>query len=172
MGPRLIVPGGMLTAAAGMAWLTHLGLHTGYWAGILPPLLVLGLGIGIVSPLGISLSTARLDDDDNGVGGALVNTTQQVGGSIGIALLSTLAASASATYLKTHHGTKAVVLTHASLHSYAVAYWIAAAIFAAGAVMTGALYRPGIPAELRTSDTTEPAPAQSGSRTLTKEVAV
>jgi hypothetical protein len=126
----------------------------------------------MVFPLAISLSTARLDDDDNGVGGALVNTTQQVGGSVGIALLSTLAASAAATYLKTHHGTKATVLAHATLHSYAVAYWIAAAIFVAGAVIAGALYRPGIPAELRTSDPTEPAPFQRDSRTPTKEVAV
>ena len=166
MGPRLIVPGGMLTAAAGMAWLTHLGLHTGYWSGILPPLLVLGLGVGTVFPLAINLSTARLDDDDNGVGGALVNTAQQVGGSVGIALLSTLAASAAATYVRTHHGTKAIVLEHATLHSYAVAYWIAAAIFAASAVLVAALYRPGIPAELRASDASEPAPSQRGARRL------
>jgi EmrB/QacA subfamily drug resistance transporter len=148
-GPRLIVPGGMLTAAAGMAWLTRLALHTGYWSGILPPLLVLGLGIGVVFPLAISLSTARLDDDDNGVGGALVNTTQQVGGSVGIALLSTLAASAASSYQRSHHGDHATVLAHAALHSYAVAYWIAAAIFAAGAVVVAVVYRPGIPTELQ-----------------------
>jgi EmrB/QacA subfamily drug resistance transporter len=162
MGPRFIVPGGMLTAAAGMAWLTHLGLHTGYWAGILPPLLVLGLGVGTVFPLAINLSTARLDDDDNGVGGALVNTAQQVGGSVGIALLSTLVASAASDYLKTHHGTKANVLAHATLHSYAVGYWIAAGIFAAGAVLVAALYRPGIPAELRAADAPEPTPSPRG----------
>ena len=163
-GPRFIVPGGMLTAAAGMAWLTRLGLHTGYVAGILPPLLVLGLGLGMVFPPAISLGTARLHDDDNGVGGALVNTTQQVGGSVGIALLSTLAASAATAYLKTHHGTTAIVVAHATVHSYAVAYWIAAGIFAAGAVLIAALYRPGIPAELRASDAPGPAPSQHGAR--------
>jgi fucose permease len=162
MGPRLIVPGGMLTAAGGMAWLTHLGLHTGYWSGILPPLLVLGLGVGTVFPLAINLSTARLDDDDNGVGGALVNTAQQVGGSVGIALLSTLVASAATDYLKTHHGPQGTVLAHATLHSYAVGYWIAAGIFAAGAVLVAALYRPGIPAELRAADASEPAVSPRG----------
>jgi fucose permease len=152
----------MLTAAGGMAWLTHLGLHTGYWSGILPPLLVLGLGVGTVFPLAINLSTARLDDDDNGVGGALVNTAQQVGGSVGIALLSTLVASAATDYLKTHHGPQGTVLAHATLHSYAVGYWIAAGIFAAGAVLVAALYRPGIPAELRAADASEPAVSPRG----------
>jgi EmrB/QacA subfamily drug resistance transporter len=164
VGPRFIVPGGMLIAAACLAWLTRLGFHTGYWAGIFPPLLVLGLGMGLIFPPAISLSSARLHDDDNGVGGALVNTTQQVGGSVGIALLSTLAASAATAYLKSHHGPKAVVMAHATVHSYAVAYWIAAGIFAVGAVTIGSLYRPGIPAELRPSDTTEPAPSERGAR--------
>jgi hypothetical protein len=152
----------MLIAAACMAWLTRLGLHTGYWTGILPPLLVLGLGLGMIFPPAISLSTARLHDDDNGVGGALVNTTQQVGGSIGIALLSTLAASAATAYEKSHHGTRALVLAHATLHSYAIAYWIAAGIFAAGSAAIAALYRPGIPDELRASTTTEPAATEPG----------
>ncbi len=163
-GPRFIVPGGMLIAAACLAWLTRLGLHTGYWAGIFPPLLVLGFGLGLVFPASISLSTARLHDDDNGVGGALVNTTQQVGGSVGLALLSTLAASAAAGYLKTHHASNAIVVAHAYVHSYAVAYWIAAGIFAAGAVIIAALYRPGIPAELRATATTEPTPSQPSAR--------
>lgn len=165
MGPRFIVPGGMLTAAAGMAWLTHLGLHTGYWAGILPPQVVLGLGLGLVFPTAISLSTARLDDNHNGVGGALVNTTQQVGGSVGIALLSTLAASAATAYVRSHHGAKAIVAAHATVHSYAVAYWIAAAIFAGGAVLVAALYQPGIPAELRSSDTSPTTTSPSGVQT-------
>jgi fucose permease len=163
-GPRFIVPGGMLIAAACLAWLTRLGFHTGYWAGIFPPLLVLGLGMGLIFPPAISLSTARLHDDDNGVGGALVNTTQQVVGSVGIALLSTLAASAATAYLKSHHGTRAVLVAHATVHSYAVAYWIAAGIFAVGAVMIGSLYRPGIPAELRATDATKPAPSQHDAR--------
>lgn len=151
-GPRFIVPGGMLIAAANLLWLTHLGAHTGYWAGIFPPLTVLGLGLGLVYPPTMSLSTARLDSDDNGVGGAAVNTTQQVGGSVGIALLSTLAASAASHYLKVHHPVDPTVAVHATLHSYAVAYRIAAIIYAAGAFVVAGLYRPGIPDELNTSE--------------------
>jgi EmrB/QacA subfamily drug resistance transporter len=152
VGPRIIVPGGMLLAAANLAWLTQLRLDSSYWSDIAVPLLLLGVGLGTVFPLAISLSTARLDDADNGVGGAAVNTTQQVGGSIGIALLSTLAASAASGYLKTRDATDPVVLAHATLHSYAVAYWIAAAIFAGGAVVIGALYRPGLAAKPEPAD--------------------
>ncbi len=162
IGPRFIVPAGMLIAAACLAWLTRLGLHTSYWTGIFAPLLILGIGMGLIFPPSISLSTARLHDDDNAVGGALVNTTQQVGGSIGIALLSTLAASAATAYAQSHHGTRALVLAHATLHSYAIAYWIAAGIFAAGSAAIAALYRPGIPDELRGSTTPEAAAAEPG----------
>jgi NhaP-type Na+/H+ or K+/H+ antiporter len=81
------------------------------------------------------------------IGGAAVNTTQQVGGSIGIALLSTLAASAVTGYLKTRDATDPTVLAQVTLHSYAVAYWIAAAIFTGGALLVAALYRAGISAD-------------------------
>ncbi len=152
VGPRIIVPGGMLLAAANLAWLTQLRLDSSYWSDIAAPLALLGVGLGTVLPLAISLSTARLDDADNGVGGAAVNTTQQVGGSVGIALLSTLAASAATGYLKTRNATDPVVQAHATLHSYAVAYWIAVAIFAGGAVVIGALYRPGLAAKPEHAD--------------------
>ena len=150
IGPRLIAPAGMLIAAASLVWLTRLELNSAYWSDIAGPLVLLGLGLGMVIPLAISLSTARLDAADNGVAGAAVNTTQQVGGSVGIALLSTLAASATTGYLKTRNAADPTVIAHATLHSYAVAYWIAAAIFAGGALLVSALYRPGVSAELST----------------------
>ena len=143
VGPRLIVPAGMLIAAVNLVWLTRLELDSSYWSDIAAPLTLLGVGLGLVMPLALSLSTARLDEADDGVAGAAVNTTQQVGGSVGIALLSTLAASAATGYLKTRNAADPTVLAHATLHSYAVAYWIAAAIFAGGAVVVAALYRPG-----------------------------
>ena len=154
IGPQLIAPTGMLIAAANLVWLTRLELHSTYWTDIAPPLLCLGLGLGMVIPLAISLSTAGLDEADNGVAGAAVNTTQQVGGSVGIALLSTLAASASTAYLKTRDATDPIVVAHATLHSYAVAYWVAAVIFAGGAFIVGALYRPGRSRELSGHDGT------------------
>src|SRR5947208_408936 len=102
IGPRPTLPLGMLTSAAGMAWLTRLTVTSSYPAAMLGPLLILGLGLGLIFAPAISLGTARLRGQDTGVGSALVNTTQQVGGAVGIALLSTLAASAATSYLRPH----------------------------------------------------------------------
>ena len=93
IGPRVSIPIGMLTSAFGMLWLTQLGAVSEFLPAILPALTITGLGAGLIFPTATNLSTARLHGDDAGVGGALVNTTQQVGGSVGIALLSTIAAS-------------------------------------------------------------------------------
>jgi fucose permease len=135
----------MLVSAAGMAWLTRLTVTSGYPAAVLGPLLVLGLGLGLIFAPAISLATARLRGQDTGVGSALVSTTQQVGGAVGIALLSTLAASATSSYLRPHTATTPALLQHAAVHGYTTAYWTATAIFTAGALLTALLYRSGRP---------------------------
>src|SRR5215468_5155128 len=102
-GPRPLIPFGMLISAGGMAILAaRLGLRTSYLDWILPALLLTGAGLGLV--FGCALNTATYDTGaaDAGVASALVNTNQQVGGSIGTALLNTLAASALTSYLVTH----------------------------------------------------------------------
>jgi len=74
-----------------------------------------------------------------------VNTMQQVGGAVGTALLNTLAATAAANYLvgKT---LSPKVAELASIHSYSVAFWVSAGIFAAGSVLAAVILRSGIPA--------------------------
>src|SRR5947207_647215 len=145
IGPRLTLPLGMLVSAAGMAWLTRLTVTSSYPAAILGPLLILGLGLGLIFAPAISLGTARLRGQDTGVGSALVNTTQQVGGAVGIALLSTLAASAATSYLRPHAAITPALLAHAAVHGYTTAYWAATAFFAVGALLTALLYRSGRP---------------------------
>src|SRR6266550_3690460 len=145
IGPRLTLPLGMIASAAGMAWLTRLTVTSNYPAAVLGPLLILGLGLGLIFAPAISLGTARLRGQDTGVGSALVNTTQQVGGAVGIALLSTLAASAAASYLRPHAAITPALLQHAAVHGYTTAYWAATAIFAVGALLTALLYRSGRP---------------------------
>jgi fucose permease len=145
IGPRLTLPLGMLVSAAGMAWLTRLTVTSSYPAAVLGPLLVLGLGLGLIFAPAISLGTARLRGQDTGVGSALVNTTQQIGGAVGIALLSTLAASATTSYLGLDAAITPAVLQRAAVHGYATAYWAATAIFIAGALLTALLYRSGRP---------------------------
>ncbi|MEU1626743.1 DHA2 family efflux MFS transporter permease subunit [Streptomyces sp. NPDC020096] len=144
IGPKAVVPVGMGLAAGGMAWLTELGLHSGYAAHVLPPLLMMGVGLGLVMPPAMSLATLGVAPADQGVASAMVNTMQQVGGSIGTALFNTIAATAATNYAKSHLG-MANLAAHAGLHSYAVAYWTAAGFFAAGLVISLLLYRRGRP---------------------------
>jgi EmrB/QacA subfamily drug resistance transporter len=142
LGPRPIVPLGMAMAVGGMVWLTTLDLHSTYAANVLPPLLVMGFGLGLVMPAAMSVATEGIGEHDAGVASAAVNTMQQVGGSIGTALLNTLAASAATHYLSGKKPTPDV-LAQAQLHSYSTAYWWSAGIFAVGAVLTLLMYRKG-----------------------------
>src|SRR6516225_8081483 len=134
-GPRPLIPVGMLFAAGGLSILAaQLGLRTSYLDWILPALLLTGAGLGLV--FGCALNTATYDTGaaDAGVASALVNTNQQVGGSIGTALLNTLAASALTSYVLTH-GRGPLALADAAVHSYVVAFWISAAILAVSALV-------------------------------------
>jgi EmrB/QacA subfamily drug resistance transporter len=144
LGPRPIVPLGMLLAGAGMAWLTVLDLNSSYAGGVLPPLLVTGFGLGMVMPAAMSVATSGIATEDAGVASAAVNTMQQVGGSIGTALLNTLAASAATSYLAGRKATAATI-AQSQLHSYSTAYWWSAGLFAAGALIALLMYRSGRP---------------------------
>jgi EmrB/QacA subfamily drug resistance transporter len=137
VGPRPLVPAGMLLAAGGLSILAaRLGLRTSYLDWILPALLLTGAGLGLV--FGCALNTATYDTGaaDAGVASALVNTNQQVGGSIGTALLNTLAASALTSYLLSH-GHSPLAPAGAAVHSYVVAFWVSAALLAGSAVVCG-----------------------------------
>ncbi|GAA1645797.1 MFS transporter [Kribbella alba] len=140
LGPKVVVPVGMLLAACGMALLTRLGLHSNYPQHVLPPLLLIGAGIGMSMPAAISQATLGVQMSDQGVASATANTAQQIGGSISTALLNTLAASAATLYIRQHQ-TDPVVAADATLHSYSTAYWWAAGFFAFGTLITALLFR-------------------------------
>ncbi len=134
-GPRPLVPVGLLLAAGGLVILaTQLGLRTSYPGQILPALLLCGAGLGVVFGCALNSATYGAGAADAGVASALVNTNQQVGGSIGTALLNTIAASALASYVASH-GRGPLVLAQAAVHSYVVAFWISAGILACSAVV-------------------------------------
>jgi hypothetical protein len=136
----LVVPPGLLLAAAGMAWLTRLGLHSSYTAHILPPLLLVGAGLGLAMPAAMSRATLGVQMTDQGVASATANTMQQLGGAVGLALLNTLADSAATSYAMDHLAGP-LLTADATLHGYATAYWWATAFFAAGALVTVLLFR-------------------------------
>ena len=144
VGPKPVVPLGMLLGGIGMLWLTRLTLNSTYPAHVLPPLLVLGFGLGLIFAPAMAMATYGVRENDAGVASAMVNTCQQVGGSIGVALLSTLAASAATDYAK-GKTPSSLVTAQANLHSYATAYRWSAAFFFIGTVVCFLLYRWGAP---------------------------
>ena len=144
-GPKPLVPIGMLSSALGMAWFTELGPTSSYTAHLLPPLLLLGVGLGLIFAPAMTSATSGIELEDAGMASAMVNTTQQVGGSISTALLNTLATSAAAAYLAGRPST-AQVVTDSQLHGFAVAYWCSAGFFAIGAIVSFLLYPRRAPA--------------------------
>ena len=85
-----------------MTYLTQLTVTSSYLGGILPALLLMGLGFGMIFAPAINTATAGVRREDSGVASALVNTMQQVGGSIGTSALSTIALTATTSYLAAH----------------------------------------------------------------------
>jgi EmrB/QacA subfamily drug resistance transporter len=146
-GPKPIVPIGMLVCAASMFGLRGVGLHSSYAGHVLPYLIVLGIGFGLSVAPAFSSGTLGLAPQDAGVGSATLNTAQQVGGSIGTALLNTLAAGAATSYLVGRALTP-VNLQEALLHSYTTAFLWSALVFIAGAVVAGLVLPRGNMAEL------------------------
>jgi MFS family permease len=153
VGPRPLVPAGLLLGAAGLSLLAaQLGLRTSYLDWILPSLLLVGAGLGLVFGCALNAATYGTGAADAGVASALVNTNQQIGGSIGTALLNTLAASALTSYVLTH-GRSPLSLAQAAVHSYVVGFWVSAAILAGSAVVCGLVLPSG---------TLTPAAGQAG----------
>ncbi|MCS5734063.1 MFS transporter [Herbiconiux daphne] len=140
-GPKIMVPAGMTLAAIGMVMLTRLNLDSTYAADLLPALMILGFGMGSIMPASMQTATLGVDREFAGVASATVNTSQQVGGSIGTALLNTLAATAAADYVASHLPATAAVAAEAAVQSYATAYWWGAGFFAFGAVLAALLFR-------------------------------
>ena len=104
-----------------MAYLTQVTVTSGYASAVLPALLILGLGFGMIFAPAINTATFGVARQDSGVASALVNTMQQVGGSIGTSALSTIALTATASYLVSHH-TSPLAPAIAATHGYTTAF--------------------------------------------------
>jgi len=150
-GPKIIVPIGLLLGAVSLYELHDVGVATAYVTHVLPYIILLGLGFGLTIAPAFSTGTLGLSPQDAGVGSAAVNTSQQIGGSIGTALLNTLAASAAAAYLVGRTVTAATDKASA-LRGYTTAFEWSAAIFVVGAVVAGLVLKRGNLAALSGSD--------------------
>jgi EmrB/QacA subfamily drug resistance transporter len=169
-GPKPLMGLGMLVAAAGMVWLTGIGVHSGYASAILGPLLLTAAGLGQVIAPAVNTGTFGVAPHDAGVASATVSTGQQLGGSIGTAVLNTLVAGATASFLTSHlnratagrpagHPT-AALLQQSLVHGYTTGFWWTAGIFAVGAVLCGTLLRRGplYPRQVRANAVAEVVP--------------
>jgi Carboxypeptidase regulatory-like domain/Major Facilitator Superfamily len=158
MAPRLLIVPGLLAAAGALGLLTQLTPDSPYAAVILPAELLLGLGIGSVFGPCVSVATAGIDPRDAGITSATVNTAQQVGASVGVALLNTIAASATTAYLASNRTGPRVEL-FATVHGYAVAATWAAGILLGTALLV-ALFINADPRQ-KAAAGAQPAPAEA-----------
>jgi predicted MFS family arabinose efflux permease len=134
VGPRGLITTGMVFGGGAMLYLTQLTVTSSYVGAVLPALILAGLGFGMIISPAINTATAGVARQDSGVASALVNTMQQVGGSIGTAALSTVALSTAASYLALHHSSPLAPAV-AATHGYTVAFAVSAALFALGVVL-------------------------------------
>ena len=154
LGPRPLMTAGMLLGAGGTAYLAQLTVASSYLGGVLPALLIMGLGFGMIFAPAVNTATAGVPRQDSGVASALVNTIQQVGGSIGISILSAIAASATTRYLTGGHaGQQASAI--AATNGYTAAFTISAALLVIGAILAILM----LPSQKRLAELTSEAPA-------------
>ncbi len=150
--PRNLMVPGTILATIGLIILTGLTVEADYATHVLPAMLLLGLGMGLVFMPVMATATAGVAPQDSGVTSATVNTSQQVGGSIGTALLNTIATSTSATYITSHMATaaresgqppndrmKQLIGAEGVVHGYTVAIWWAAGIMLLAGVIAAVM---------------------------------
>jgi len=136
-GPRIVITIGMVLGFIGLIYLSRLEVGSSYAGGVLPALMVMGLAMGMVMAPSMNTATAGVQPRDAGVAAALVSTMQQVGGSIGTAVLSTIAASTTSSYAQDHPGSSPFA---AATHGYTVVFMTSAIIFAVGGVLAAAFF--------------------------------
>ncbi|MEV4683991.1 MFS transporter [Streptomyces kurssanovii] len=148
VAPRLLMGPGFVMAAIGMLLLTQLEIDSSYAGLILPAQLLLGLGMGTAFMPAMSLSTHGVNPADAGVASAMVNTSQQVGGAIGTALLNTIAASATTSYIASHAAGASnpkLLELQGMVHGFSSAIWWAVGILAVAAAIAFTLINSGRP---------------------------
>ncbi|MGW7817119.1 MFS transporter [Streptomyces puniciscabiei] len=148
---RFLMGPGFLVAGLGMLILTQLKIDSAYLTQLLPAMVLLGLGMGTAFMPAMSLATQGVQPRDAGVASAMVNTSQQVGGAIGTALLNTIAASATTSYVKGHIAGAAarpqqeLVKLQGMVHGYSMAIWFAVGILGLAALIAFTFVNAGRP---------------------------
>jgi MFS family permease len=144
VGPRILMFSGFALATVGMILFTRLGVDTSYLTHVVPAEVVMAFGVGLFFVPLSSTALVGVKNHDAGVASALVNTTQQIGGALGTAMLVTFATSATTNYFHSHMapGVNPQALgAQAAVHGYTVAFTWSAAILAVAAAVVGLLVK-------------------------------
>jgi EmrB/QacA subfamily drug resistance transporter len=134
LGAKPLVVTGMTLGLIAMLVFTRLTPGGSYATHVLPGLLIIGVGMGSIFAPAIGTATLGVAVRETGVASAMVNTSQQIGGSVGLSLLSTVSASAAVDYARAHPGLPGVAGA-AAVHAYTTGFAVAAGIFAIGLVL-------------------------------------
>lgn len=141
MSVRTLVVIGLAISAVGAVLLARTGVHTDYAALPLPALILIGVGMGLSVVVAIGIGQQGVDPKDAGTAGAMNNVSQQIGSAIGVAVISTLVATATIHYLTSHPAIPGSA-AEATVYGFSVGYWWAAGVYVAAAVICGLLIRP------------------------------
>jgi EmrB/QacA subfamily drug resistance transporter len=133
-GAKPLVVFGLALGVVAMFLFTRLTPSSSYASGVLPGLLVIGVGAGCIFAPAFSTATLGVDRREAGIASAMINTSQQVGGSVGTALLSTIYASAVSSYAAGHTRQPGLAAA-AQVHGYSTAFWWAAGLYGLGLVL-------------------------------------
>lgn len=147
--PRVLMAPGALAAAAGMGVLALAQANGGYISHVLPAEVLLGAGISCVMVPAFSTATLGIDPREAGAASAIVNAAQQLGGSLGTALLNTIAVTVAAGSIAAH-GAGAALRLQAVVHGYSAAAAAGAAVLVAAALVAAVMIDAGRPVPQRT----------------------
>ena len=134
-GPRALMVPGLIASSAGMLMIARITPETSYTTHVLPALLIMSSGMALVFIPLTSTSLHGVSNHDTGVASAMLNTSQQVGGSLGVALLNTVAATATTTYAAANSQLGEKLMPFAMTHGFTVAFKFSAALLFVGAIV-------------------------------------
>ena len=135
VGPKALMVPGLIAAGFGLLALSRITPETSYTTHVLPSLLIMSSGMALVFIPLTSTSLHGVSSHDTGVASAMLNTSQQIGGSLGTALLNTVAATAATTFAATNTQLGDKVMPFAMTHGFTVAFKFSAVLLFIGAVV-------------------------------------
>jgi EmrB/QacA subfamily drug resistance transporter len=136
LGVRPVTLFGIVMAAGGMLLMSRIPVHGVYFADVFPGLVVMSIGMGLTFVPVTLIATTNINPSDAGLASGIFNTSQQVGGALGLAILTSAANSRTSHFLAQHAS-----LDVAAVHGYRLAFLIGAALMLAAAVLIGVLVR-------------------------------